>query len=101
VLQALFDAVAHALWKLEHISAVHSHYGENHVHNETVEAAANEQPNPPAAPYKYGSPADLHFGSGITFSFFVHSKVQDFNTLHSIINPQAFIGLDDPPPRLA
>ncbi len=100
VLPIVSDAVAHVFWKLEHISTVHSHDGDNHVHQEIMKTEAQDRSGKTTAPSRYEVSVNPHLIVKISYDFSLTPEIQTHNIAPLFYYPQASLELDDPPPKV-
>ncbi|MBC7827162.1 MAG: hypothetical protein H7122_05415 [Chitinophagaceae bacterium] len=101
VLPIVKDALAHAFWKVEHLSTVHHHAGNLHVHTEINELAEDSDKDKNAQTFKTTDSVSIHILAKNNFEFayqFVNAKSYFFK-LCSLQNP--FLAINCPPPKLA
>ncbi len=98
VIPVVSDSVAHIFWKLEHISTVHSHGGDDHVHQEIIETETQDQKDKTAALVTF-EVAIPHLFAKVSYDFSLASEIQIHNISSLFYHPQASIELDDPPPK--
>lgn len=60
VLPVVQDALAHVLWKAEHIATVHHHHGDHHAEEEIAKAAHEEESNKFPGTSKTSEPVSIH-----------------------------------------
>lgn len=60
VLPIVQDAVAHVLWKAEHLATVHHHHGDHHAEHEIATAAHEEEGNQFPSTSKPAEPVSIH-----------------------------------------
>ncbi len=100
VLPLATDALAHVFWKLEHLSVVHSHDGDDHVHQEIIETEAQGQPGKTTVPFRYEVSVNPHLIAKIAYDFSIVPGIQTHNTTSLFYHPQASLELEDPPPKV-
>lgn len=60
VLPLMWDGMAHLFWKAEHIATVHNHHGDQHVEEETAQAAHEEESDKYPSTTKTSEPVSVH-----------------------------------------
>ena len=100
VIPVVSDSVAHIFWKLEHISTVHSHGGDDHVHQEIMKTEAQDQKDKTTVPFRYEVSVNSHLIAKISYDFSLVPEIQIHNISSLFYHPQAFLEQDDPPPEV-
>jgi len=100
VIPIVSDSVAHIFWKLEHISTVHSHDGDNHVHKEIIKTETQDQSDKTSAPSRSEVVLHPHLITKISYDFSLIPEVQIYNAPSFSYYPQASLKMDDPPPKV-
>ncbi len=99
VLPLVTDAVAHTFWKLEHISAVHNHDGDEHVHEEILETQAQNETDKSTSASRYEVSVNPHLITKFSYDFSFTPEKQ-IHTIPSLLyHPEPFADQDDPPPK--
>ncbi len=99
VLPVASDVVAHAFWKLEHISTVHSHDGDDHVHQEIIEKEKQDQSDKTIPVFRYEVSVSPHLIAKVSYDFSLAPEIQTHNTSSLFYHPESFLDQDDPPPK--
>lgn len=100
VLPVASDTLAHVFWKLEHISTVHSHDGDDHVHQEIIKTEAQDKQGKTTIPPRYEVSVNPHLITNISYDFLIVPGIQIHNTSSLLYHPQASTEQDDPPPKV-
>ncbi len=80
VLPIVSDMVAHVFWKLEHISTVHSHDGEAHVHQEIMEAEVRDQSGETTSASRYEVLIGPHLIAKASYNFSITPEMLTHET---------------------
>ena len=99
ILPVVSDTLAHTFWKLEHTSTVHSHDGENHVHQEIMKTKTQDEPGKTIPATRYEVSVNPHLIAKLSYEFSLIPELQIYNTASLIYHPQGFFESDDPPPK--
>lgn len=98
VLPIITDLIAHGFNKSEHISTVHHHNGEHHVHQEITDAAGENEQHNTSTP-KLSEPVTSHLAPQLSYNFFsicTHKQAYYTGMFNTIFT---FLDKFYPPPK--